>query len=285
MSSSTVTNTGTNQLVAFFPDREDAYKGIDELRNAGFTNNEIGLAFQDEVGDAGTSGKSTWQKIKDFFTGSDEEDTAYRGDVGVAFHHYNLSDEQSQYYRSGIGEGGAVVTLRATVDRIAKARNILQKHDADFRNAGFDRSRFTTAGTEADQRLQLRGEMLRTYKDRVAKGEVRLRKEVVSENRSVDVPFSREEVVIERVSANEARPMSGKVADIGQDQEIRIPVSEERVRVEKEPVVTGEVRVGKRAVQDTQKVSDAVRREELRIEKEGDVNVDESGAKRKKPAA
>jgi uncharacterized protein (TIGR02271 family) len=293
MSSSTVMNTGTNQLVGFFRDREDAYEAIDDLRNAGFTNSEIGLAFRGDSSDtSGTSGaarteKSTWQKIKDFFTGGDEEnDTAYTsGDAGD-YRHFNFTDEQWNYYRSGIGEGGAIVTVRAAPDRLSSARTILQQHDADFRTTGFDRSEFRDSGIQADQRLQLRGELLRTYKERVGLGEVRLRKEVVSENQTVDVPVSREEVVIERVSANEARPMSGKVADIGEEKEIRIPVSEERVRVEKEPVVTGEVRAGKRAVQDTQKVSDTVRREEVRVEKEGDVKVDESGTtKRKKPAA
>ncbi len=296
MSSSTVTNTGSKQLVAFFRDREDAYEAIDELRSQGFNNNEIGLAFQGDSGETttGTSGsphadKSTWQKIKDFFTGGDEDnDTAYSGEAGD-YQHFNFSDEQWKYYRSGIGQGGAIITVNASADRLSKAREVLKEYDADFRTSGFDRSEYATyekQDTQADQRLQLRGEMLRTYKERVGKGEVRLRKEVVSENRSVDVPVTREEVVVERVSASDAGPVSGNVGEIGEGQEIRIPVSEERVRVEKEPVVTGEVRVGKRAVQDTQRVNETLRREEARVEKEGDVNVDEGAAsRRKKPAA
>jgi len=289
--STTVNNTAMNQLVAFFRDREDAYQAIDELRNAGFRNHEIGLAFQGDSSDTSTSGaargdKSTWQKIKDFFTGGDEDDDiAYSSGEAGDYRHFNFSDEQWNYYRSGIGQGGAVLTVNASADRLSIAREILKEHDADFRTSGFDRSEYADSGTQADQRLQLRGEMLRTYKERIGKGEVRLRKEVVSENRSVDVPVTREEVVIERVSAGEAGPASGNIDDIGEGQEIRIPVSEERVRVEKQPVVTGEVRVGKRAVQDTQRVNETVRREEAHVEKEGDVNVDESRTRRKKPAA
>src|SRR3954468_15040794 len=215
MSSSTVTNTGTN-LVAFFRDREDAYQAIDELRNQGFRNDEIGLAFQGGPNEAAaTSGggahteKSTWQSIKDFFTGGDEDnDTAYSNDnIGEdSYRHFNFSDEQWKYYRSGINQGGAIITVNASADRLSKAREILKEYDADFRTQGFDRSEYAgyeNQGTEADQRLQLRGEMLRTYKERIGTGEVRLRKEVVSENRSVDVPVTREEVVIERVSAGE----------------------------------------------------------------------------------
>jgi uncharacterized protein (TIGR02271 family) len=297
--SPTTTNIGADQLIAFFRDREDAFQAVDELRNQGFDNNEIGLAFQEERASAmrseRDSGKSTWQKIKDFFTGSDEEqdnDMAYSsGDIDDSYRHFNFSDEQWQYYRSGIGQGGAVVTVRAPAARLQQARTILGRYNADFRNAGFDRSEFSSRGTSeggADQRLQLRGEMLRTYKERVGTGEVRLRKEVVSENRNINVPVSREEVVIERVAADQAGTISGNVGDIGEGKEIRIPVSEERVRVEKQPVVTGEVRVGKRAVQDSQNVNETVRREELRVEKEGDVNVADdvaSTSKRKKPAA
>src|SRR5947208_15842521 len=81
--------------------------------------------------------------------------------------------------------------------------------------------------------------MLRTYKERVQRGEVRLRKEVVTESQSIQVPVTREELVIERT------PGSGQVTgEIGRDEEIRVPLSEERVRVEKQPVVNEEVRVG-----------------------------------------
>jgi uncharacterized protein (TIGR02271 family) len=100
----------------------------------------------------------------------------------------------------------------------------------------------------------------------------------------MSVPVTREELVIERT------PASGQAAsgDIGRDEEIRVPLSEERARAEKQPVVTEEVRVGKRAVQNTEQVSDNVRHEELRVDKEGDVDVSPDvtqAGKRKKPAA
>jgi uncharacterized protein (TIGR02271 family) len=49
------------------------------------------------------------------------------------------------------------------------------------------------------------------------------------------------------------------------------------VQVEKKPVVNEETRVGKRQVQDTKRVSDTVRREELRTEQDGDVKEGEIG--------
>jgi len=62
---------------------------------------------------------------------------------------------------------------------------------------------------------------------------------------------------------------------------VRIPVREEQVHVEKQPVVKEEVNVSKRQVQDTQRVSGEVRKEDIRVEKSGDVNVKERDQRRK----
>jgi uncharacterized protein (TIGR02271 family) len=83
----------------------------------------------------------------------------------------------------------------------------------------------------------------------------------------------REEVVIER-QAPTGEPAA---SDIRPGEEIRVPVSAEQVSVEKQPVVKEEVTVGKRAVQDTKRVGGEVRKEEVRVEREGDVDVRESG--------
>jgi uncharacterized protein (TIGR02271 family) len=118
--------------------------------------------------------------------------------------------------------------------------------------------------------MQLREEELRAHKQPVEKGDVRVRKEVTTEHRTLDVPVQREEVVIER------HPVAGKPtagSDIRPGEEIRIPVKEEEVHVEKRPVVREEVKVAKRQVQDTEKVEGTVRKEQVRIEKEGDVTV------------
>jgi stress response protein YsnF len=48
---------------------------------------------------------------------------------------------------------------------------------------------------------------------------------------------------------------------------------EEEVDVQKRAVVREEVSVGKRKVQETEQVSDTVRREEARIDSQGDVGI------------
>jgi uncharacterized protein (TIGR02271 family) len=121
--------------------------------------------------------------------------------------------------------------------------------------------------------------MLRAEKRPVEAGEVRLRKEVVTEQRHLEVPVEREEVVIERRPAHGER---ASAADIQPGQEIRIPVREEEVHVHKQPVVKEEVNVGKRKVQDTEHVSETVRREEAHVERKGDVKVEDKGKTRPK---
>ena len=114
-----------------------------------------------------------------------------------------------------------------------------------------------------ERRIQLVSEVLRIRKERVARGEVRLRKEVRTETQNVQVPVTHEEVVIERTPVQGERTATGQ---IGAEKEIRVPLSEERVQVAKVPVVTEEVKVGKRTVGNTENVRDQVRREELNVE-------------------
>jgi uncharacterized protein (TIGR02271 family) len=248
------------------------------LKQAGFNSSQIGLAVGDESDTSAGSisrehDSSFWQKVKDFFTGENLHEHTDFGEVASPM---GWGNERYEYYRRGISSGGAVVTV--TGDRISEARAILQRIGGDLRESGFEssssgrmeRTGSEVSGVQGERRIQLRGEMLRTYKERVQRGEVRLHKEVVTENQRVQVPVTREELVVERT------PGSGRVSgEIGRDEEIRVPLSEERVRVEKQPVVNEEVRVGKRQVQNNEQVSGNVKHEELRVEKKGNVDTAE----------
>lgn len=133
---------------------------------------------------------------------------------------------------------------------------------------------YTDTGTDDTQRMRLREEQLNVEKQRVQTGEVGLHKEVVEEQKTVDVPVTHEQVYVER------RPVTDATADntpIGEGEEIRVPVSEEQVNVNKNTVVTGEVAVGKRAVQENQQVTDTVRREEARLDEDGNPRVTGTG--------
>lgn len=134
-------------------------------------------------------------------------------------------------------------------------------------------TRGTGEAVKADkgQTVQLREEELQARKQSVEAGQVRIGKEVVEEQKTLQVPVTREEVTVQRRSV--ARQPSDKPIEAG-GETIEVPVRQEQVSVEKRPVVTEEIEVGKRQVQQTQQVSGTVRREEARIEGQGDVDVE-----------
>ncbi|MDG3002921.1 YsnF/AvaK domain-containing protein [Paludisphaera mucosa] len=124
-----------------------------------------------------------------------------------------------------------------------------------------------------DKTIQLRAERLKVDKRPVDAGEVSVRKEVVTENKTITVPVEREEVVIER-RAGSGQVTKGGISSSG-TEEIHIPVRREEIEVGKESVVTDEISVGKRKVQGTQQASGTVRKEQLKVDKQGEVEIDD----------
>ncbi|NLZ58465.1 MAG: PRC and DUF2382 domain-containing protein, partial [Corynebacterium sp.] len=129
--------------------------------------------------------------------------------------------------------------------------------------------------TEADS-LTLSEERLNVDKQRVETGQVRLRKYVVHDTETVEVPVEREEVRIERT------PIDGTHADTLrggalEDDEAAITVSEERVSVTKDTVPVEEVSLRKETVRDTETVSEDVAHEELDVDGAVDGEIDGNG--------
>jgi uncharacterized protein (TIGR02271 family) len=123
---------------------------------------------------------------------------------------------------------------------------------------------------EGTERLELREEELRARTVPVQAGEVHIGKEIVTEERTLEIPVAREEVVIERHPVEDHRPASG---ELGEGEEIRVPLMEEHVTIEKHPVVAEEIEIGKRTVEETARVTGTVRREEAHIEHQRNVEV------------
>ncbi len=235
----------TNQtaLAGYFTNRADAEGAVQDLRSAGIHKNDIDLAPY--------SGVAAGQ-----YAGTDPylDSDSYFGDEPGA------SD-----YAAG-HSGGFLITV--TGAHVAHARQILERDGADMSgrvNPGL--------ADEGVQRIQLREEQLSARKQTVQAGEVHVHKDVITETRSIDVPVTHEEVVIERRAVN-----AGTASDtpIGQDETIRVPLSREEVTLEKQAFVREEVEVGKRQVTETQHLTGTVRREEARVENTGDVRVEDS---------
>ncbi len=112
-------------------------------------------------------------------------------------------------------------------------------------------------------RIQRSEEELRVGTREREAGNVNVRKRVRTERERLSVPKRREEVHVERV------PVEGREAaledEIG-DDEIRIPVVEEEIVVEKRPVVKEELRIRKDVVEEEEIVEEDVRKEEVEID-------------------
>ncbi len=275
-SDSTYRSSGdSDSLAASFPDRGSANKALRELHDAGFRKVWLGVTR----GDTTTAGGATVESegaaeggmmgsVGRFFSGEGAQSQA----LHQALIAHGLSDEQARRLEMTVPADSAIVVVDGENDP-DEALDILQA------NAGrVDSSALGSVGSAAAlgapkanrsdvddaRRVQLREERLSIDKQRVASGEARIRKEVVSEQQLVDVPVYHEELFIQR------RPVSGAAATtttpIGEGEEIRIPLSEERVDVRKQTVVTEEVAIGKRKVEETEHVSDTVRHEELVVD-------------------
>ena len=250
-----------------FRSEPQAERAIDALTAAGFSKKDIGVAIASD-GKADPRGGVT-QKIRSLFSPEDRQEYDSGNDLDV-LQHMGLRDADANFYRNSLYRGGILVTVNAGA-RGREADAILHNLGAEDISKGATAQTSEVRGDQGTQHIQLLGELLRVYKDRVHRGSVTLKKNVVTEHQQVEVPVTREEVVIER------RPVSGKEARMGSfepGKEVTVNLEEERVRVEKQPVVREEVNVGKRQVQQTQRVGGDVKHEELKVDRQGDVNVD-----------
>lgn len=136
-------------------------------------------------------------------------------------------------------------------------------NDTQDNNVGETSYNNETQNNNVDEEsVQLHEERLNVDKENVETGDASVDKHVVEEEQEFDVPVEREEVTIER------RPVNEKVDEdfnANDDDSVHIPLHEERVKVDKENVVSEEIVIKKNKVQDTEHVSEKVRHEEADI--------------------
>ncbi|QPW15854.1 DUF2382 domain-containing protein [Mammaliicoccus sciuri] len=143
-------------------------------------------------------------------------------------------------------------------------------NDTQDNNVGETSYNNETQNNNVDEEsVQLHEERLNVDKENVETGDASVDKHVVEEEQEFDVPVEREEVTIER------RPVNEKVDEdfnANDDDSVHIPLHEERVKVDKENVVSEEIVIKKNKVQDTEHISEKVRHEEADINNPTDDN-------------
>ena len=158
-------------------------------------------------------------------------------------------DALYEYYRLGGTRTGAGTSTGAGTGQTAARED---------RAADRDTSRHDT-----DDAMTRSEEQLHVGTEQVPAGRARLRKHVVTENQSVTVPVSHEEVTLERepiTELNADRARSGP--ELG-DAEHEVELTAERPVVNKETVPVERVRLDTETVTDEQRVSADVRKEQI----------------------
>ncbi|WP_430754267.1 PRC and DUF2382 domain-containing protein [Micrococcus luteus] len=115
--------------------------------------------------------------------------------------------------------------------------------------------------TDADS-VVVKDEQLNVGTERRASGRVRLRKQAYTTTETVEVPVTREEVVVERESVD---PNSAEARTAGRDGDVEVTTYEETPVVDK-TVDAEKVSLGKRQVQDTETVTEEVRHEDVKVD-------------------
>ena len=166
--------------------------------------------------------------------------------------------------------GAAAGDRHANADRdVADRDRLAADRDRDLTDrdrAGVDQDRHVAAGENAS--VTRHEERLNVGTQEREAGHARLRKYVVTDHESVDVPVEREEVTVERTPINDtnARVDNGTIGE----EEVDVTLHEERPVVQKEAVAVEEVGLNKQTVQETQRVEADVRKEQVDVETDVD---------------
>jgi uncharacterized protein (TIGR02271 family) len=132
-----------------------------------------------------------------------------------------------------------------------------------------------TSGPSTDDAMTRSEERLEVGTQKREAGRARLRKHVVTEQQTVTVPVTREEVTLEREPITDANIGAATDGPDISEEEHEVVLTEERPVVQKETVPVERVRLGKETVTEQAQVTEDVRKE--RIEADG---VDENRTSR-----
>lgn len=275
-------------VIGLFSRASDARRALNVLREHHFSADQAVAAFRDplpapaEIEQVAipVRGSGAWfGQLRQIYHGDDRvENTQPGGDRQTApapfdamLSQLDLSPQDALVLNRDLERGAAIITVAAGA-RNAEARTLIEQYGARIVHSHHLKDQAITAskaGTvvtsapfssprEADPgHIQLFGEVLRVHKEKVDTGEVHVRKESVTSMETVQVPVTREHLVVERSDEN-----GGTVPE----NAIRVPLSEERVHIDKDTVLREEYKVGKREVTQNESVSDRVRRERLLID-------------------
>jgi uncharacterized protein (TIGR02271 family) len=187
--------------------------------------------------------------------------------------HLSEDEERRLFVHYGLADDDTDTDTDATSGRTGVGTG--RRADADAGDAGDagdaadDRADAAARDDAGDDAMTLSEERLRVGTERHEAGRARLRKYVVTEQQTVSVPVTREEVRLERepvTDVNRDDALSGPELT---ESEHEVVLTEERPVVQKETVPVERVRLSTDTVEDEARVSEEVRHEEVEAEGTG----------------
>jgi uncharacterized protein (TIGR02271 family) len=158
------------------------------------------------------------------------------------------------------GYDGDVLRFRISKD---EARS---KFVRDTPPTAQDYSQYKTSDIPRDieTRIPVMGEKLGVSKTTSTR-EATITKEPVTEQKTVEVPVTHEEMTVERRPAGETVGSTSGQRPVESRTEVKVPLKSEEVQVTKQPYVKEEVAVKKKPVTETRSVSDEVKSERVKV--------------------
>lgn len=194
-----------------------------------------------------------------------------------------IPEEKAKIYSDRVGRGSFLVMVTGTAYEINRASTIMRQHGVEeFDIYDMPGAKPTTVNdvdedirTRTDiadnDKIKLYEERLMINKQREKAGEVAIGKRVETETAEVAVPVNKERIIIERTDTVNGTAVSPGTTNFSDTEVVRVEAYEETANIEKQAFVREEVSVHKEVERNTVEAREAVRREELEVEAEGDV--------------
>jgi len=283
-------------------DQINQVMGTNAVDSDGGKIGKVGQVYLDDQ-----TGDPAWATVNTGFFGTNESfvplaDATWSGDTlqvqhskdkikdapQVATDGHITPEEEAELYRyygldAGMGAGmgggmgeGAADDMGTTTD-IGTAQGertgTRTEATADRQATGTQTSEgYDTSGPTTDQAMTRSEEQLRAGTESREAGRARLRKYVVTEQESVTVPVSREEVRVEREPITDANVDNAMEGPAISEEEHEVVLHEERPVVATEAVPVERVKMGTETVTDQEQVTGEVRKEVIDVD-DADVDV------------
>ncbi len=298
----TNTRTDPETVVAVFHSHSEAQAAVRDLKAAGFTDEQIGVAAKDldgshqehtegnmagKVATAGAVGGlgagALWglgivagvlPAIGPVIAGgalaaiaASAAGTAAAGGLIGALIGLGIPEEEAEYYESELNSGRTVVTVKAGAGKYDKARRILDDsnaYDYDRRESDYASNAESAQRVNTDGKMVARKELVDVDKHTKQAGTASIRKEVTTDTKHIEVPVQREELVVQRTDMH--GKATGPITGHGSSEE-RITLTEEEVDVNKRTVAKEAVNVGKKTVTDHKTVKADLKDEKIVVDR------------------